>query len=244
MRRTRVSKRRVAAIIRKEFRDFRRNRQMVVTMAIVPIIFLLQPLISVLNLSPRAAVPLRQKHELLYLLGIPVLVPALVAAASVVTERVQGTLEPMLTTPIRREEFLLAKCLAPLVPAVAISYLVYALFIAVIELFAHAGVASALLHGPEVIAQVIFTPLLATWSIWVGIAISTRSSDIRAAQQLSVLGSIPLIAVTTLISVNVIHATRGLAIGLGIALLLADRVGWRVVSALFDRERLITGTRA
>jgi ABC-2 type transport system permease protein len=191
-----------------------------------------------------AAVPLRHRHELLYLLGIPVLVPALVAASSIVTERVQGTLEPVLTTPIRREEFLLAKALAPLVPSVAISYLVYGLFIVVIELFAHTGVASALVHGPEVLAQIIFTPLLAAWSIWVGIAISTRVSDIRAAQQLSVLGSLPLIALTTLVSLNVIHATRDLAIGLGIALVLADRIGWRVVSALFDRERLIIGTRA
>jgi ABC-type Na+ efflux pump permease subunit len=244
MRRVRVSRRRVAAIVRKELRDYQRNRQMVVTMAIIPIVFLLQPLIYVLNLPATASVPLSHKHELLYMLGIPVLVPAMVAAASVVTERVQGTLEPMLTTPTRREEFLLAKALAPLVPAVVISYLVYGLFVVVIELFAHPGVAPALLHGPEIIAQLIFTPLLAAWSIWVGIAISTRSSDIRAAQQLAVLGSLPLIAVTTMVSLNVIHATRGLAIGAGIALLLAIRVGWRVVSALFDRERLITGTRA
>jgi hypothetical protein len=39
-------------------------------------------------------------------------------------------------------------------------------------------------------------------------------------------------------------ATLGLALGLGAALLLLDRLGWRVVSALFDRERLITGIRS
>jgi ABC-type Na+ efflux pump permease subunit len=243
MRKTRVSRRRVAAIVRKELRDYQRNRQMVVTMAIIPIVFLLQPLIYVLNLPASASVPLSHRHELLYLLGIPVLVPAVAAAASVVTERIQGTLEPVLTTPIRREEFLLAKALAPLVPSVVVSYLVYGLFVAVIELFAHPGVAPALLHGPEVLAQVLFTPFLAAWSIWVGIAISTLSSDIRAAQQLSVLGSLPLVVVTTLFALNVIHVTHVVTIALGIVLLVADRLGWRVVSALFDRERLITGTR-
>jgi ABC-type Na+ efflux pump permease subunit len=243
MRKTRVSRRRVAAIVRKELRDYQRNRQMVVTMAIIPIVFLLQPLIYVLNLPASASVPLSHRHELLYLLGIPVLVPAVAAAASVVTERIQGTLEPVLTTPIRREEFLLGKALAPLVPSVVVSYLVYGLFVAVIELFAHPGVAPALLHGPEVLAQVLFTPFLAAWSIWVGIAISTLSSDIRAAQQLSVLGSLPLVVVTTLFALNVIHVTHVVTIALGIVLLVADRLGWRVVSALFDRERLITGTR-
>ena len=40
-----------------------------------------------------------------------------------------------------------------------------------------------------------------------------------------------------------IHATLGLALGVAAALLVLDGLGWRLVSALFDRERLITGTR-
>lgn len=238
-----MSRTRVMAVVRKEFRDYRRNRYMLVTMAIIPVVFLLQPLIYILSLPAAASVPLSHKHELLYMLGIPALVPSVVAASSVVTERQQGTLEPVLTTPIRREEFLLAKALAPLLPAVVVSYGVYGLFVVVIELFAHPGVAPALLQGSVVLAQVIFTPLIALWSIWVGIAISTRSSDIRAAQQLSVLANLPLVAVTTLIAFNVIQPTLGLALVLGGALVVVDRFGWRIVSAMFDRERLITGTR-
>lgn len=238
-----MSRTRVIAVVRKEFRDYRHNRYMLVTMAIIPVIFLLQPLISILSLPAAAAVPLSRKHELLYMLGIPALVPSIVAASSVVTERQQGTLEPVLTTPIRREEFLLAKALAPLVPAVVVSYGVYGLFVVLIELFAHPGVASALLQGPVILAQLLFTPFVALWSIWVGIAISTRTSDIRAAQQLSVLGNLPLVALTTLLAFNVIQATARLALVLGVALLVIDRLGWRIVSAMFDRERLITGTR-
>jgi hypothetical protein len=75
-------------------------------------------------------------------------------------------------------------------------------------------------------------------------AISARSSDFRAAQQLSTLASLPAVFVSTLVAFNVIHATLKLALGLGIALLVLDRLGWRVVSALFDRERLITGIRS
>ncbi len=242
--RTSISTRRVGAVLRKELRDYRRNRYMLVTMAVIPVIFLIQPVVSILNLPASASVPLSHKHQLLYMLGIPALVPALVAASSVVTERQQGTLEPLLSTPLRREEFLLAKALAPLLPAVAVSYLVYGLFVIIVELFAHQGVAPALLPAPVVIAQVLFTPLLAAWSIWVGLAISTRSVDIRAAQQLSLLGNLPVVAVTTLLAFNVIHATRALALGLGVALLVGYRVGWRVVSTLFDRERLVTGTRS
>ena len=238
-----MSRRRVMAIVRKELRDYRHNRYMLVTMGVVPLVFLLQPLISVLNLPADAAVPLRHQHELLYMLGIPVLAPAVISASSIVTERQLGTLEPMLATPIRRREFVLAKALAPLLPAIAVSYLVYGLFVVLLELLASPGVAPALLQGPVILAQLLFTPPLALWSIWVGLAVSTRTSDVRAAQQLSVLGSLPLVAVTTMISLNVIHATLGLALGLGAALLVIDRLGGRIVSALFDRERLITGTQ-
>jgi len=66
--------------------------------------------------------------------------------------------------------------------------------------------------GPDLLAQLLFTPLVATWSIWVAMAISARSSDFRVAQQLSTLASLPSVVVAALISFDVIHATLGLAI--------------------------------
>jgi ABC-type Na+ efflux pump permease subunit len=168
---------------------------------------------------------------------------AKLAAYAVVGEREQGTLEPVLSTPIRHDELLLAKALAVLAPSIAVSYGVYAVFLACVELFAHAGVASALIRGPDVLAQVIFTPLIAGWSIWVGMAISTRATDVRVAQQLSVLASLPTIAVTTMIALDVIHASLRLGLILGVVLVAGNRLGWRVVAGLFDRERLIVGPR-
>jgi hypothetical protein len=85
---------------------------------------------------------------------------------------------------------------------------------------------------------------VAALSIWAGIAISARSSDPRVATQLSVLVSAPLIAVTTAISTGGLHVTPRLALGLGAALLLIDGLGWRIVSPMLDRERLITGARS
>jgi len=183
------------------------------------------------------------RNRALYLLAVPALVPATLASYSVVGERHQGTLEPVLTSPVRREEFLLGKALAAFVPAVAISYAVFALFVAVVELFAHPGIPAALLRGPELLAQLVFTPLLASLSIWIGIGVSARTNDIRTAQQLATLASLPTIAVTSLIAYKVIPATTELAFVFGAALVALSRVGWRVTSATFDRERLITSTK-
>jgi ABC-2 type transport system permease protein len=180
---------------------------------------------------------------LLYLLGIPALVPVFLAAYAVVGERQQGTLEPVLTTPIRREELLLGKAIAAVLPSLVVAYAVFALFLACIELFAQPTVASALIQVPDLIAQVVFTPLLAVWSIWVGIAISARSSDIRVAQQLSVLASLPAVLLVVLVALNVIPPTPGLALGLAVVLLVLDGLGWRITSRLFDRERLVIGSQ-
>jgi ABC-type transport system involved in multi-copper enzyme maturation permease subunit len=238
-----LSRRRIGAIFRKELREYRRNRSVVATMAVYPLIFLIRPLITVIALPATASGRLAHEHVLLYLLGIPALVPVFIAAYAVADERAQGTLEPVLTTPIRREELLLGKALAALLPSLAVAYVVFAFFLALVELFVQPGVASAFIQVPDLVGQVLFTPLLATWSIWVAIGISTRASDLRVAQQLSVLASLPTVFVAVIIALNVIPATLGLGVGLAVVLLVLDGLGWRIVSSMFDRERLITGTR-
>src|SRR5207302_9711474 len=83
-RRVKVSPRRIRAIFRKELREYRHNGNIVYAMAILPLVFLIQPVIQVFTLSSRASVALRSEHSLLYMLAIPVLVPAALAAYSVV----------------------------------------------------------------------------------------------------------------------------------------------------------------
>jgi ABC-type transport system involved in multi-copper enzyme maturation permease subunit len=233
---------RVGAILHKELRDYRRNRFVIGTMAAVPVLFITLPTIQLIaanatekNLSVRIGL------SLLYMLVIPVTMPSVVCAYSVVGEREQGTLEPVLTSPIRREEFLIAKALAAFVPTLVIAYAVFGIFLAVAALFAHPVIVSAIYAGPHVLVQLLFTPLLAGWAIWVGIAVSTRSTDVRVAQQLSVLGSIPPLIIVALMSLNVITESIALAIGLATALLAFDLLAWRVVAGMFDRERLVIG---
>jgi ABC-type Na+ efflux pump permease subunit len=239
----RLSRRRILAIVRKELREYRHNGAIITTMAVLPMIFIVAPLIEVLALPASSAGALLAGDPLAILLGIPALVPGTLAAYAVVGERQQGTLEPVLTTPIRREEFLLAKAVAALLPSLVISLVVYAFFLGCVKVFAQPEVASAVFRGQDILAQVLFTPLLATWSIWVGIAVSARSGDQRVAQQLSALASLPSILVIYLVAYDVIPVTANLAFGIGALLLVLDVLGWRIGSALFDRERLVTGSR-
>jgi ABC-2 type transport system permease protein len=122
-------------------------------------------------------------------------------------------------------------------------YLVFALFLIAASVFARPEIAAAIYQSQTLIVQVVFTPLLAAATTWIGLAISTRTSDARVAQQLSILGSLPMLVATVLEAFDFIHATTGLFVAAGIVLAAADAQGWRFVAPMFDRERLITGTR-
>lgn len=242
-----MSLQRVGAVMRKEVREFRRNRFVISTMAVMPFIFLITPMITLFRVPAsasgtqvRAAVGVMS----LLMLIVPLVIPPVISAYSVVGERVQGTLEPVLTTPVRSDELLLGKAAAAFLPSVAIAYAIYFIAAVSIRIGAAHVVSAVVWHAPQMLAQILFTPLLALWSIWVGIGISTRASDVRVAQQLATLAGLPLLGFTSLISFQVITPSVPLALALALALLGVDIAAWRVVSRMFDRERLITGITA
>ncbi|HEY8236987.1 MAG TPA: ABC transporter permease subunit, partial [Gaiellaceae bacterium] len=224
--------------------EFRRNRFVIGTMAVLPLVFLITPMVTLFRIpasASGAAVRSAVGTLSLLMLIIPLVIPPVIAAYSVVGERDQGTLEPVLTAPVTASELLLGKAVAAFVPSVGVAYAVYFIAAISIRLGAAHVVSAVVWHTPQLLAQILFTPLLALWAIWVGIGISTRASDVRVAQQLATLAGLPLLGFTSLISFQVITPSVPLAIGLALALLAADLVAWRVVSQLFDRERLVTG---
>jgi ABC-type transport system involved in multi-copper enzyme maturation permease subunit len=238
---------RIRAVVSRELRDYRRNRFIGYTMVLMPILFMVAPIITIFKLpadAPASSLDAGIGITLLYLTLIPALVPAVISSYAIVGEREQGTLEPVLTTPLRREELLIGKALAAYVPTLAISYSMYGIFLLCTALFAHQNAADDIFEAGRILAQLLFTPLLAGWSIWAGIAISTRTTDVRVAQQLSTLVSLPPLAVTALMGFGVIHPTLSLALALGAALLVIDIAAGRVVSTMFDRERLVIGIKA
>ena len=171
-----MSLRRVRVVVRKEVREFRRNRFVIGTMAVLPLVFLITPMITIFRIPESASGP-QVKAAVgvisLLMLIIPIVLPPVIAAYSVVGERDQGTLEPVLTAPVRASELLLGKAVAVFIPSVGLAYALYFVVLLAVRFGAAHVVSSVLWHPPELLAQLLFIPLLALWSIWVGIGIST-----------------------------------------------------------------------
>ncbi len=143
---------RVGAVVRKELAELRRNRLIVTTAAMLPVIFLVAPTVSILTIKASALSPGLGKgidRSLFLPLMVPVLVPAIMSAYAVVGEREQGTLEPVLTTPVSRAELLIGKAAAIFIPAVALGYLIFGVFFAITQLAAAPAVAAAVRHAPQ-----------------------------------------------------------------------------------------------
>ena len=238
---------RVRAVFRKELRQFRRNRTIVITMGILPLLFLTGPMINVFSLSASSSsstVHGVTGSVFLLMLIVPVILPAAVSAYSVVGERDQGTLEPLLTTPVRRVELMLGKGLAAVLPATVVTYVLYTVFVVAVRLWAAHAVFSQIWQAPPILVEVLFAPLLATWSVCVGMAVSVRSTDVRVAQQLSTLAGLPPLGLVVLITFRVIAPTVLSAVAIGLALIVLDCLAGWVASLMLDRERLIVGRRA
>ena len=239
-----ASSARVVAVAGKELAEFRRNRLIVVTAAMLPVIFLIGPTATILSIKApglSTALDKRVDYALFLPLMVSVLVPAVMSAYAVVGEREQGTLEPVLTTPVSRAELVTGKALAVFQPAAVLGYLIFGVFVAITQLAAAPPVAAAVRHAPQLPAALVFIPLLAARSIWAGLAVSTRVSDTRVAQQLAILASLPPVLVAALVSFQAISPTFTLVAALGGTLLTVDCAAGLVVARLFDRERLITG---
>lgn len=244
----RLDSTRISAVVGKELRDYRRRRAIVATMVVLPFVFLIQPTVAIFfssRSSSSVSATTYYSVPLLFLLLIPVIMPSTLAAYSVAGEREQGTLEPLLTTPIRRQEFIVGKAAAVMIPTLALCYTVSGLFLAAVWLFAKPAASTGVFHqGPILLALVLFTPLLAGWAIVVGMAVSVRVGDVRVAQQLGTLASLPPIAVVALMATGVIHRTFTVAVLCAVGLLVVDLLALRIVSRMFDRERLVTGAKA
>lgn len=234
---------RVRAVVRKELREFRRNKFVVGTMLILPLFFLVLPLLSLLSVkagSPPGQVKTIVGSQMLTMFLVPLILPTVIAAYAVIGEREQGTLEPVLTTPVRHRELILGKAIAAVIPTLAVAYLLFFAFIGIVRAAAAPEVVHAVWKPSQVLSVVLFAPLLALFSIWVGLAVSVRSSDIRVAQQLSGLAILPMIGVVATFTFQVLAQTVAVALGFAAALAIIDIAAWRVVSAMFDRERLLT----
>lgn len=258
----------IIILLEKEWLEFKGQRSLLLGILVLPLLLTALPLITLFAIGAapsqgnidtlsaqvaQANPALRGMGELelgqaitgqafssMFLL-MPMILPSIIAAYSIVGEKSGRTLEPLLATPIKTWELLVGKMLTALIPSIALTWLCSAIFaVGVRALAASDRVFAAIISGGWLTVLVLCAPLLALIAIAAMVAISARVNDPRTAQQWSAWLVVPFLALffSQLTGVLVLSPLIAL-VG---ALLLAVVAGLAVWAAtlLFRREVVLT----
>jgi ABC-2 type transport system permease protein len=206
-------------IMQKEWLEVRKNKLILSVVLFVPLVMVIIPIVMLAvmgnvpvsqsdyeemaamlrnplfaGLSPEEGLQSAMASNFLVLfLMMPLMVPVTIAAYSIVGEKVTRSLEPLLATPVSTAQLLLGKGLAAAIPGVVTAWASYGVFLIFARIFAVSDKVFMIFTNPMwLIAQFLLAPLLTLVAVNVGIIVSSRTSDPRAAEQLGSLVILPL----------------------------------------------------
>jgi ABC-2 type transport system permease protein len=214
---------RIQTIIDKEWAEVFKNRLVIFTVALLPLLFTILPLI-VLSLTRSSGggssnssssdmpasfaaacsnLPAQDCGQifiinefLLFYMIIPVIIPITIAAYSIVGEKATRSLEPLLATPISTTELLAGKSIAAAVPAILATWASFAVFVLLAPLVGASRAVVAYITSPTwLLAVIVAGPLMAILSVNFALFVSSRVNDPRVAEQISAVLVLPILIV-------------------------------------------------
>jgi len=177
-----------------------------------------------------------------FFMMLPTILPTIIASYSVIGEKKNRTLEPLLAAPVTVYDILVGKALSAIIPGLLATWVSSLLFFGISEGIIYIGLHRLIV--PDVamwgVGLLLLAPLLAFFGIMMALIISSRVSDPRVAQQISAIFIIPIMALfigqlsgVLLISIQVILI-------LAVVLLVIDALVLRFARSMFDREEILT----
>jgi ABC-2 type transport system permease protein len=180
------------------------------------------------------------QFSILFLL-LPLMIPSIIAAYSIVGEKTSRTLEPLLATPVRTWELLLGKSLAALIPAVGLTWFVGGIFVgATAALAVSSRVFAAIVTPGWLIILLLWTPLLTTIAIAAMTVISSRVNDPRTAQQFAAWVIVPFMALFFGQLTGLVVVSPAFTLGVFIVLVPLAFLSIWGAARLFQREVILT----
>ncbi len=191
------------------------------------------------TLSAAAATGLMDSFSIWFLIGAA-MIPTAIASYSLVGEKIQKSLEPMLATPMTDGDILLGKTFSSVLIPVGALYVGSMFFMALMDYFTRSALGYYYYPNWHIGAILLAAPFAALLSVEVNVIISSRMTDVRSAQQSGTLLMLPFIGLYlasqlglfTLNDVNLVILAGVLAV-ISVAMFF-------VAKATFQREEILT----
>ena len=257
----------VWTVLRREWMETLRNRLLLSTILIPPVLLTVAPIILAGAVGERALPAdlarqiLTQKPEwasftpselagafavqqfLVFFLLMPAYIPLSIATFSIIGEKQARSLEPVLAAPIRTVELLAGKAIAALVPGVLAGWVTYVVFVLLASVVYGRALFGVVTDGSWLAGVFLLGPAVGLSSVVAGVIVSARVNDPRVAQQLGGVVIVPIVGLV------LVQATGTLLVGpsgyvlLTLVVLVVSLVGLRIGVRLFDREAILTRWR-
>jgi ABC-2 type transport system permease protein len=256
---------RIQTIIDKEWSEVFKNRVVLLTVGIMPVIFTIMPLVilgvmgssipggdstdvppgfaqvcGAISGSECLQVFIINQFMLMFMM-MPLAIPVAIAAYSIVGEKTTRSLEPLLATPVTTEELLAGKGLAAAIPAILATWGGFLIFVLAAPLVGVGPAVHASLVSPTwLIAILVVGPLMSILAVNVAVIVSSRATDPRVAEQISMVIILPLLMILfgQIAGVLVVNARLMLLVA---AVLVVLDIGFVYLGArLFQREAILT----
>jgi ABC-2 type transport system permease protein len=170
----------------------------------------------------------------------PVAASMSIAAYSVIGEKQARTLEPLLATPLTTLELLAAKVLGALVPALALTFILAAIYVVGIAVLAGPAAARGMLTPQSLTVMFVLTPLAALAALQLAVCVSSRVNDPRSAQQIGALIILPMAALLVLQLLGLVTVTMTVLLGIAAGLVILNALLLWAGVVLFGRESILT----
>jgi ABC-2 type transport system permease protein len=169
------------------------------------------------------------------------LIPTLLASYSLVGEKVEKSLEPLLAAPVTDGELLLGKGLGAFIPALGSLYIGSIVFMVLSDLFTHSTLGYYYFPNWTIgILLLVLLPLMTVYSVEWSVIVSARATDPRAAQLQGILAAIPLFVIYVATEVGAITlSTATIWIICGVVFVV-DIVLFFLSTRTFQREEILT----
>ena len=234
-------------IAAKDLRIFRRNKNVLRSVILFPLIVSIGlPLVVHFAGHQHGGIPASRLPTVLnafsffFIIGAAYL-PTFIASYSLVGEKVEKSLEPLLATPITDSELLLGKSLAAFLPPIVAIYIGAAVFMALINQLTHQTLSYSYFPNWSMgIILLLVAPLSAILSVETSVIISARASDARAAQLLGGLIVLPFGAIYVASEIGSVSLNANNLFIISAVILLVDLILFFISTKTFQREEILT----
>lgn len=169
------------------------------------------------------------------------LIPTVLASYSFLGEKIERSLEPLLATPATDGELLLGKSLSALLPSLGVSYMGASVFMVFVNQLTRNRLGYFYFPNPTMaVILLLAVPLACTFSVEANVMIASLVGDLRAAQQLGTLASVPFGGVFVLAETNFTYLDTTTLTIISVAMLVVDLVLMAVCRVTFRREEILT----